>query len=280
MVTGAAKRKRLHLLFLDLVFISPTQRGRDTGDLIDIRRRGCKAGHGYDDRGVDRRAHGDSCSKGGPTCVRSSSSPSALSPCYLGGPSLVGAQAASPVAPAVAAGGDFAGLVDIGGRSLYLECRGSGSPTVILEAGFRSRADYWTDDLIQPGAPRTMVFPGVAAFTRVCAYDRPGTIDRDRRRLQPSRSDPVAMPRTALDSVHGPARAAPGGAGARTVRPRRTLLRRDASAGCTPAPTRTRSWAWSWSTPSPKGWQDQMTTEQWSCLRRALPASARRACRL
>ena len=72
--------------------------------------------------------------------------------------------------------GDFSGLVDIGGgRRLYLECAGQGSPTVVLEAGFRTRADLWSDDLIQPEAPRTMVFPGVAAFTRVCAYDRPGT---------------------------------------------------------------------------------------------------------
>ena len=62
----------------------------------------------------------------------------------------------------------------MGGR-LYLECAGQGSPTVLLEAGFRTRADLWSDDLIQPEAPRTMVFPGVAAFTRVCAYDRPGT---------------------------------------------------------------------------------------------------------
>jgi pimeloyl-ACP methyl ester carboxylesterase len=120
----------------------------------------------------------------------------------LGAPSQVWAQAASPAATAMATEGDFAGLVDIGGRSLYLECRGSGSPTVILEAGFRSRADYWTDDLIQPDAPRTMVFAGVAAFTRVCAYDRPGTTTVIDGILQPSRSDPVAMPRTALDSVH------------------------------------------------------------------------------
>jgi pimeloyl-ACP methyl ester carboxylesterase len=119
-----------------------------------------------------------------------------------GAPSMVTAQAASPVAPAAAAEGHFAGLVDTGGRSLYLECRGSGSPTVIFEAGFRSRADYWTDDLIQPDAPRTMVFPGVAAFTRVCAYDRPGTTTVPNGELQPSRSDPVAMPRTALESVH------------------------------------------------------------------------------
>ncbi len=119
----------------------------------------------------------------------------------LGAPSLVTAQTASPGAPAVMAEGDFAGLVDIGGRSLYLQCRGSGSPTVILEAGFRSRADYWTDDLIQPDAPRTTVFSGVAAFTRVCAYDRPGTTTVPEGTLLPSRSDPVPMPRTALESV-------------------------------------------------------------------------------
>jgi hypothetical protein len=34
---------------------------------------------------------------------------------------------------------DFAGLIDIrGGRRIYLECRGTGSPSVVLEAGYRS----------------------------------------------------------------------------------------------------------------------------------------------
>ena len=99
--------------------------------------------------------------------------------------------------------GDFAGLVDIGdGRRLYLECQGAGSPTVVLEAGFRTRADLWSDDLIQPEAPRTMVFPGVAAFTRVCAYDRPGTTTVIEGELLTSRSDPAPMPRTAVESVH------------------------------------------------------------------------------
>ncbi|MGB2594966.1 MAG: hypothetical protein WBC87_08620, partial [Pseudolabrys sp.] len=33
---------------------------------------------------------------------------------------------------------DFAGLVDIGGgRKMYLECRGTGSPTVVLVAGLK-----------------------------------------------------------------------------------------------------------------------------------------------
>jgi pimeloyl-ACP methyl ester carboxylesterase len=98
-------------------------------------------------------------------------------------------------APSSAASGDFAGLVDIGGRSIYLECRGTGSPTVILESGFRNDADIWSVPL---GETQTMVLPEVAKFTRVCAYDRPGTIlDLDRR----SRSDPVPMPRTLPDIV-------------------------------------------------------------------------------
>lgn len=38
--------------------------------------------------------------------------------------------------------GDFASLVDIGGgREIYLECRGTGSPTVVLVSGFRGSND-------------------------------------------------------------------------------------------------------------------------------------------
>ena len=119
----------------------------------------------------------------------------------LGLLSLAPAGMVAQATPAPAAG-DYAGLVDIGvGRQLYLECRGSGSPTVVLEAGFRTRADLWSDDLVQPEAPRTMVFPGVAAFTRVCAYDRPGTATVSDGTLLPSRSDPVAQPRTARELV-------------------------------------------------------------------------------
>src|SRR6516164_5696161 len=80
-------------------------------------------------------------------------------------------EAASPVAT-----GDFSGLVDIGGRKLYLECRGQGSPTVILESGAGACADIWSRDYKQPADQRTTVIPGVAQFTHVCAYVRPGTI--------------------------------------------------------------------------------------------------------
>jgi pimeloyl-ACP methyl ester carboxylesterase len=125
-------------------------------------------------------------------------------------PAPVSAQVATPRNPASAANlapalasarhpatGDFAGLVDIGdGRRLYLACKGSGSPTVLLEAGYRSPATVWSDDLLFPDDPRTMVFEGVASVTRVCLYERPGVaavLDGD---LVPSRSDPVPMPRT------------------------------------------------------------------------------------
>ena len=90
---------------------------------------------------------------------------------------------------------DFAGLVNIGGRKMFLECRGTGSPIVILESGYRNDADIWSAQG-EPGA--TMVLPGVSAITRVCAYDRPGTI-LDNTHF--SRSDPVPMPRTAQDVV-------------------------------------------------------------------------------
>lgn len=54
-------------------------------------------------------------------------------------------------------------LVDLGGYRLHLHCTGSGSPTVLLSAG---AGDFSTDwELVQPK---------VAAFTRVCSYDRSG----------------------------------------------------------------------------------------------------------
>jgi pimeloyl-ACP methyl ester carboxylesterase len=112
------------------------------------------------------------------------------------------AQSATPAAASgVPDTGDFAGLVDIGGRSLYLECHGEGSPTVILEAGYRASARFWSDDLLYPEAPRTMVLPGVAQFTRVCAYDRPGTYASVGDDDIISRSDAIAQPRTAPEIV-------------------------------------------------------------------------------
>ena len=103
--------------------------------------------------------------------------------------------------------GDFAGLVEIkGGRRLYLECRGRGTPTVVLESGGGDGADIWS--FRPPGFQGIPVLPAVARYTRVCAYDRPGTTLASG---QPSRSDPVPLPRSAtqiVDDLHALLRAA------------------------------------------------------------------------
>jgi pimeloyl-ACP methyl ester carboxylesterase len=88
-----------------------------------------------------------------------------------------------------AADADRAGAVDIGGRELYLECHGTGSPTVVLVSGLGGSADVWDTMLDPDGSPKPTVYDAVASFTRVCAYDRPGT--------DGSRSTPTAQPTTA-----------------------------------------------------------------------------------
>ena len=81
-------------------------------------------------------------------------------------------------------------------RYMYLTCSGSGYPTVLLESGYRNNSDVWT---VSNEGIKT-IFPAVAKFTRVCAYDRPGTIGWSIDKL--SRSDKTAMPRTAVDIAH------------------------------------------------------------------------------
>jgi pimeloyl-ACP methyl ester carboxylesterase len=100
-------------------------------------------------------------------------------------PHVAGAKAAD------GAHGNFAGLVEIGGgRRLYLECRGSGGPTVVFESGAGNGADIWS--LLDPGVHGPAVLPAIARTTRVCAYDRPGT---SLLSGEPSRSDPMALRR-------------------------------------------------------------------------------------
>lgn len=93
------------------------------------------------------------------------------------------------------AGTEFTGRVAIGkDREMYVEGRGSGSPTVVLVSGLDAAADLWNRE----GQPSAKVFPAVAEFTRVYAYDRPGTPYGEGL---PSRSDPVAQPTTPQDAV-------------------------------------------------------------------------------
>ncbi|MDV6269649.1 alpha/beta fold hydrolase [Rhodococcus globerulus] len=97
--------------------------------------------------------------------------------------------------------GDFAGLVDIGdGRSMYLTCKGTGSPTVVFVSGRTDRADVWKT-VADPNPTETAVFDGVAETTRVCAYDRPGTVTITGEQVDASRSTPVPQPTTAEDGM-------------------------------------------------------------------------------
>ena len=78
---------------------------------------------------------------------------------------------------------------DIGERSLYLDCRGSGSPTVVLEAGSGSDSATWS-----------AVHDAIAATTRTCAYDRAGRGRSDARETH-TLADAVADLRALLDAA-------------------------------------------------------------------------------
>lgn len=117
-----------------------------------------------------------------------------------------GPDASTPASPAMstpAASGAFepgdgesAGLVDIGdGRDMYLECSGTGAPTVVLISGAGVAADNWQyADLASDEPDDSAVYSQAAEFTRVCAYDRPGT---QQWQGAPSRSTTVPQPTTA-----------------------------------------------------------------------------------
>lgn len=97
---------------------------------------------------------------------------------------------------------DFAGLVAMGGeRQVYMACRGKGRPTVVLISGAGTAHQTWTHLVNVDGEPTSSdsaVFPRVAEFTRVCAYDRPGTFNFD---ATLSSSTPVRQPTTAQDGA-------------------------------------------------------------------------------
>jgi len=54
-------------------------------------------------------------------------------------------------------------MIDVGGHKLRVRVMGTTSPTVVLEAGFWSTLESWSD-----------VMPQIAKFARVVAYDRAG----------------------------------------------------------------------------------------------------------
>lgn len=54
-------------------------------------------------------------------------------------------------------------IYQVDGLGLHIDCRGDGSPTVVLEAGLGSGSSTWA-----------LVHDEIAMITRTCAYDRPG----------------------------------------------------------------------------------------------------------
>lgn len=124
----------------------------------------------------------------------------------------LGAATAILVAP-VASADDVTGLVDIGGgRSLFLNCQGQGSPTVFVIPGKGGYAEAWNAavpaddpirsspyDLIEEAtidlSPES-VQPLVARTTRICVYDRPDT-----RPDGEAKSTPKAQPHTVQSDV-------------------------------------------------------------------------------
>lgn len=87
--------------------------------------------------------------------------------------------------------------VDIGqGRRIFIECLGDGSPTVVLIAGHRDRGDAaWARSLTNRFD--ASLFSEVSKLTKVCFYDRPGTIRDEESGFDKSRSDPIPQPTTA-----------------------------------------------------------------------------------
>jgi pimeloyl-ACP methyl ester carboxylesterase len=115
------------------------------------------------------------------------------------GPASVPAESPSSPGASTSAAADISGLVDIGGgRSLFLECRGTGSPTVLLISGTRGAADEWTTLLPDAPAGAVSTFDALSETTRVCAYDRPGTTVESG---DPTDSTVVSQPTTALQSA-------------------------------------------------------------------------------
>lgn len=104
-------------------------------------------------------------------------------------------------------------LVDLGnGRSIFLDCQGSGSPTVFVIPGKGSYAEAWNvvvgpDDPIRSSnydlisqaqltASPDAAQPTIARITRVCVYDRPNT-----RPDGADRSTPVPQPHSVAEDV-------------------------------------------------------------------------------
>ncbi len=97
-----------------------------------------------------------------------------------------------PSPPAISSGSSptpagEARLIDVGGHRLWIECQGSGNPTVILEAGLGVYSGTWL-----------AVMPVVTGVTRVCRFDRAGLGQSERGPLPRTSKRMVAELHTLL----------------------------------------------------------------------------------
>lgn len=131
------------------------------------------------------------------SCSSPAAAPSSLSPSPSDPSSSVPSLTPSEP-PGSQATGELSQLFEIDGREIYLQCRGSGSPTIVLQSGYGNAADIWNAAAGSPPA----VFEGTAGLSRVCAYDRPGSlrqfddIGAELPGITVGRSDTAPMPRT------------------------------------------------------------------------------------
>ena len=117
-------------------------------------------------------------------------------------------------------------LINVGGRTMHINCTGEGNPAVILDSGLGDTYLAWHK-----------VQPEMAKFTRVCSYDRAGL----------GYSDPSSRPRTSrviAEELHELLQAA-------GVAPRFVIVGHSMGGYMsvfTPACMRKTLRAWSWST--------------------------------
>jgi pimeloyl-ACP methyl ester carboxylesterase len=132
---------------------------------------------------------------------------------------IVASVLAFGAAPSAAAERDrnFSGRVEIApGREVYVECRGEGSPTVVLIAGKGNGAADWhqvlgatdpvrdlpTDEVLAGKGrfhdSKRAVYPTIARSTRVCSYDRPNT-RTDGKHTSTPREQPHAVDEDVAD---------------------------------------------------------------------------------
>jgi pimeloyl-ACP methyl ester carboxylesterase len=129
-----------------------------------------------------------------------------LTACSAGSTGTTADTSSSAASPSTEASAGPGG-VDIGGRNIYLDCRGTSendSPTVILVSGYHDSSDVWnqTDVLSLIGTAKgPPVQEALAQGHRVCSYDRPGTLRYIEGLPLTDRSTPVSQPRDAADLV-------------------------------------------------------------------------------